>query len=223
MTGGLAVSWQNVSHAYLREDVVRGVSLTVGPGECVALLGPNGAGKTTLTRMIMGLVKPRSGAVRVGDWDVARRRPDEMAQRVGYAFQHADQQLFAGSVREDVAFGPRRLGKSLGGVDAVLAELALEPVARRHPYDLPVPLRKVVTLAGVLAMDPSVLVLDEPTAGFDRPLRALVVAALRRRHREGLTIIMVSHDRELVRELARRSIVLERGAIVSDTGIPPIP
>ena len=213
---GLPVRWQNVRHAYAGADVVSDVSLNIEAGECVALLGPNGAGKTTLTRMIMGLVRPREGRVQVGDWDVARRRPDEMARRVGYAFQHADQQLFARSVRADVAFGPRRLGRGDAAVDPVLAELELAGVAERHPYDLPAPLRKLVTLAGVLAMEPAVLVLDEPTAGFDAALRARVIAALRRRHAAGLTIIAVSHDLALVRALAQRAVVLEHGAIAAD-------
>ena len=221
MSGGLAVRWQNVSHAYAAGDVVSGVSLNIAAGECVALLGPNGAGKTTLTRMIMGLVRPREGTVQVGDWDVARRRPDEMAHRVGYAFQHADQQLFARSVRADVSFGPKRLGRGDAPVGAVLDELALGGVADRHPYDLPAPVRKLVSLAGVLAMEPAVLVLDEPTAGFDAALRALVIAALRRRRAAGLTIIAVSHDLALVRALAQREVILERGAIAADRQVSP--
>lgn len=214
---GLGVRWEGVWHAYASEDVVRGVSLAIAPGESVALLGHNGAGKTTLTRMLMGLVRPRSGSVHVGDWDVVRRRPDEMARRVGYAFQHADQQLFGRTVKEDVAFGPRRLGlDAVTAVDTVLAELELAGDRDRHPYDLPAPVRKLVTLAGVLAMRPGVLVLDEPTAGFDRRLRAIVVEALRRRLTDGVTILTVSHDAALVRALARREVVLERGAIATD-------
>jgi energy-coupling factor transporter ATP-binding protein EcfA2 len=211
---GFDVRWDAVSHAYGAADVVSGVSLAVGAGESVALLGHNGAGKTTLTRMLMGLVRPRAGRVTVGDWDVAARRPDEMAQRVGYAFQHADQQLFAGSVREDVAFGPRRLGHGDDGVDDVLAELELASVAARHPYDLPAPVRKLVTLAGVLAMRPGVLVFDEPTAGFDRGLRALVVRAVQGRVAAGVTVLCVSHDLAFVAAVARRSVTIVEGRVV---------
>ena len=211
---GLEVRWDGVSHRYDGEDVVRDVTLHIAPGESVALLGPNGAGKTTLTRMLMGLVRPRAGAVHVGDWDVATRRPDQMAARVGYAFQHADQQLFARTVRGDVGFGPRRLGRGDAGVDDVLAELGLEGAAERHPYDLPAPVRKLVTLAGVFAMQPAVLMLDEPTAGFDRGLRARVVEAVRRRNAGGVTVIVVSHDLEFVATVARREVTLERGRVV---------
>ena len=211
---GLAVRWDGVSHGYGAADVVRDVTLAIGAGESVALLGHNGAGKTTLTRMLMGLVRPRAGRVTVGDWDVAAKRPDQMAQRVGYAFQHADQQLFARTVRADVAFGPNSLGHGDDGVDEVLAELGLSDEAARHPYDLPAPVRKLVTLAGVLAMQPGVLVFDEPTAGFDSGLRALVVQAVQRRVAAGVTVLCVSHDLSFVGAVARRSVTIAQGRVV---------
>jgi energy-coupling factor transport system ATP-binding protein len=210
------VRWEGVSHDYGRGNVVSDVSLAIQPGECVALLGRNGAGKTTLTRMLMGLVRPRAGRVSVGDWDVATRRPDEMAARVGYAFQHADQQLFARTVQDDVAFGPRRLGIGEQEVHDVLMELDLLLEGLLHPYDLPAPLRKLVTLAGVLAMRPQVLVLDEPTAGFDDNLRALVIGAIESRVARGTTVITVSHDLAFVRAIARRRVTLEQGRITAD-------
>ncbi len=213
---GFAVTWDGVVAAYGAAEVLHGCSATIGAGECVALLGPNGAGKTTLTRLLVGLLRPRAGRVLVGDWDVARRRPDEMARRVGYVFQHADQQLFARTVRDDVAFGPRQLGLGPSGAGAVLEELGLAAVADRHPYDLPAPLRKLASVAGVLAMRPGVLVLDEPTAGFDRELRSRFVAAARRRLADGATVVAVTHDLDLVAELAGREIVLEAGRIVAD-------
>jgi len=213
---GFAASWEGVRAGYGGADVLHGCTAEVAAGECVALLGPNGAGKTTLTRLLVGLLRPRAGRVRVGDWDVASRRPDEMARRVGYVFQHADQQLFARTVREDAAFGPRQLGLGDGGVREVLEELGLDDVADRHPYDLPAPLRKLASVAGVLAMRPGVLVLDEPTAGFDRGLRARFVAAVRRRLDAGVTVIAVTHDLALVATLAQRELVLEEGRVVSD-------
>ena len=227
---GFPVRWEDVRFAYPRvgelesgsvgeRDVLDGVTLGIAAGEAVALLGPNGAGKTTLTRMLMGLVRPREGRVLVGDWDVARHRPHEMARRVGYAFQHADQQLFARCVQEDVAFGPTRLGIGTDHISALLDELALLDAAGRHPYDLPAPMRKLVSLAGVLAMRPGVLVLDEPTAGMDRGLRATVIAALTRRVEAGVTLVAISHDRAFVDAVATRKAQLENGRIVADA--PP--
>jgi energy-coupling factor transport system ATP-binding protein len=220
---GLALSWEGVRFGYGGGDVVRDLTLAVAAGESVALRGPNGAGKTTLTRMLMGLARPQAGRVRVGGVDVQGRRPDQMARHVGYAFQHADQQLFARTVRDDVAFGPARLGLGTAGVAAVLEELELAALAGRHPYDLPAPLRKLVALAGVLAMRTAVLVLDEPTGGFDAELRGRVVGALRRRLADGCTVLAVTHDTDLVRSVARREVVLEAGAVVLDRALSPSP
>ena len=206
---------EDVRHVYGEVEALRGVSLAVRDGESVALIGKNGAGKTTLTRLLVALIRPTAGHVAVGDWDVTLKRPDEMARRVGYVFQHADQQLFARTVREDVAFGPRRLGRH-GPVTAVLEELALAPYADVHPYDVPAPLRKLVALAGVLAMEPGVLILDEPTAGLDRSQRELVVAALRRRSALGVTVLAVSHDLGFVAEIAERVLVMEGGRLAAD-------
>jgi energy-coupling factor transporter ATP-binding protein EcfA2 len=213
---GHAVRWDGVRFAYGAAEALRGVSLEVTAGTALAVLGPNGAGKTTLTRMLIGLLRPRAGRVSVGDWDVAAKRPDEMALRVGYVFQHADQQLFERTVRRDVAFGPRCLGRSGAGVERALEELGLLAASDTHPYDLPAPQRKLVALAGVLAMEPGVLVLDEPTAGLDRAGRDRVIAALRRRTEEGVTAILVSHDLAFVAEVAERVVVLREGAVAAD-------
>jgi energy-coupling factor transport system ATP-binding protein len=143
-----------------------------------------------------------------------------MARRVGYAFQHADQQLFERTIRDDVAFGPRQLGLGTDHVDGLLAELGLQGARERHPYDLPAPLRKLVSLAGVLAMRTGVLVLDEPTAGFDRGLRARLVQVLRRRSAAGTTLVVITHDLALVAAVARREVVLEEGRIARDAARP---
>ncbi len=213
---GHAVRWEAVRFAYDGVEALRGVSLDVPAGTTLAILGPNGAGKTTLTRLLIGLLRPRAGRVSVGDWDVAAKRPDELAARVGYVFQHADQQLFERTVRRDVAFGPQRLGLGDGGVERALGELGLLGGAESHPYDLPAPARKLVALAGVLAMEPGVLVLDEPTAGLDRAGRDRVIAALRRRSVDGVTVVVVSHDLAFVAEVAERIVVLREGVVVAD-------
>jgi energy-coupling factor transport system ATP-binding protein len=213
---GCDVRVAGVWFAYGAQEALRGIDLAIGAGEQVALIGPNGAGKTTLTRLLVGLRRPRAGRVTVGDWEVAGRRPDEMARRVGYAFQHADQQLFARSVEHDVAFGPRCLGRAAAPVREVLEELGLRPVSGLHPYDVPAPVRKLVALAGVLAMESCVLVLDEPTAGLDRAQRELVVAALRRRAMGGVTVLAVSHDLGFVAEVADRVVAMQEGRIAAD-------
>ena len=217
MSAGFAVAVGRVRFAYgSGPEVLRDLSLDVPAGQAVALLGPNGVGKTTLTRLVAGLLRPSQGTVAVGDWNVEHRRPDEMARRVGYAFQHADQQLFERTVRQDVGFGPRMLGRGTDGVAAILGELGLAGAADVHPYDLPAPARKLVTLAGVLAMQPGVLLLDEPTAGMDLAMRDVVVQAVRRRSAAGVTVMAVSHDLSFVAEVADRIVVIREGRVATD-------
>jgi len=218
-----ALSCERVSFAYGGRPVLRDVSCVVASGERVALIGRNGAGKTTLTRLIAGLERAETGTVRVGDWDTGRHRPDELARRVAVVFQHADQQLFARTVREDVAFGPRALGvpgpEARVRVAAALAELDLGSVANEHPYDLPAPVRKLAALAGALALAPSLLVLDEPTAGLDRVLRARVARAIRARAAAGCAVLLVTHDVAFAVEVLDRALALDAGAVVFDGAI----
>jgi energy-coupling factor transport system ATP-binding protein len=215
-----ALSCERVSFAYGERKVLREVSCLVEPGERVALLGRNGAGKTTLTRLIAGLERAAHGTVRVGDWDAARRRPDELARLVAVVFQHADQQLFARALRDDVRFGPLALGvpgpEAAARTETALAELDLADVADEHPYDLPAPLRKLAALAGALAMAPSLLVLDEPTAGLDRALRARVGRVIRARAAAGCAVLVVTHDVTFAAEVLDRALVLDDGTVGFD-------
>jgi len=212
--------FEKVSFAYGRHPALAEVSFSLAAGERVALLGRNGAGKTTLTRLVTGLLHPRSGVVLVGDWETAGRRPEQLARRVGSVFQHADQQLFARTVREDVGFGPRALGQSASEsarrVEAALAALELGDVADQHPYDLPAPYRKLAALAGALALEPMLLVLDEPTAGLDRALKARVARAIAARAEAGVAVLVVTHDLAFAAETLDRGLVLERGRLAED-------
>jgi energy-coupling factor transport system ATP-binding protein len=217
------LSCDRVSFAYGGRPVLRDVSCVVAPGEAVAVIGRNGAGKTTLTRLIAGLERARTGTVWVGGRDAARHRADELARRVAVVFQHADQQLFARTVREDVAFGPRALGvphrETAIRVAAALAELRLDDVAHEHPYDLPAPMRKLAALAGALALAPVLLVLDEPTAGLDRTLRARVANVIRNRRAAGCAVLVVTHDIAFAAETLDRALVLDGGAVAFDGAI----
>jgi energy-coupling factor transport system ATP-binding protein len=213
---GWSLALEDVVVRYGDIEALRSITLRIAAGESVALLGRNGAGKSTLMRLLIGLVRPASGSVSVGDWDATRRRPDELARRLGYVFQHPDHQLFARTVRDDVAFGPLRLGLGDGSVDGVLAELGLSDVARSHPYDLLPARRKLVALAGVLALGAGALVLDEPTGGLDASSRNLVMRALARRAASGITVLVVSHDLSFVAEVAERVVILADGRVAAD-------
>jgi energy-coupling factor transport system ATP-binding protein len=215
-----ALRFIDVSFSYGSVPALAGVSCVVAPGERVALLGRNGAGKSTLVRLITGLLHPDEGAVWVGDWDTRDRAPEVLARRVGSVFQHADQQLFARTVRDDVSFGPRALGFESHEVarrtDEALDILGLVAHAAVHPYDLPPPLRKLAALAGALALEPGVLVLDEPTAGLDRALRTRVADALREHAERGAALLVVTHDLAFAGETLDRGFVLDAGRLVCD-------
>lgn len=209
-----------VSFAYAGRPALEGVSFALAPGERVALLGRNGAGKSTLLRLVTGLIKPATGTVWVGDWDTRVTGPADLARRVGSLFQHADQQLFARTVREDTGFGPRATGMSgdaaAASVERALTAVGLESVADQHPYDLPPPLRKLAALAGALALEPVLLVLDEPTAGLDRRARRLVTEALTARADGGVALLVITHDLGFAAETLERAVVFERGHLALD-------
>lgn len=209
-----------VSFSYGAVRALEQVSLAVAPGERVALLGRNGAGKSTLVRLVTGLLRPEEGTVWVGDWDTRDCAPEQLAWRVGAVFQHADQQLFARTVREDVSFGPRALGMGEREVERrseeALEDLELTAHAAHHPYDLPPALRKLAALAGVLALEPALLVLDEPTAGLDRALRARVAQALLARAARASAVLVATHDLAFAAETLERGVVLDRGRLAGD-------
>lgn len=219
-----ALRLDGVSFAYPGVPALTAVSFALAAGERAALLGRNGAGKSTVVKLITGLLKPAAGTVWVGDWDTRGRAPEELARRVGSVFQHADQQLFARTLRDDVSFGPRALGFPPREVErrasTALAALEIEAHADQHPYDLPPALRKLAALAGALALEPSLLVLDEPTVGLDRRLRARAGRALLERAAQGAALLVVTHDLAFAAETLDRGLVLDGGRLVSDEPLP---
>lgn len=199
---------------------LRGVSLGFAAGEAVAIVGQNGAGKTTLVKHLNGLLRPSAGAVRVGGWDTREHSVAKLAARVGYVFQNPDDQLFQQTVRGEVMVGPRHLGRSEERA-AALAEAALSAVelaeaADRHPYDLSPGRRRLVALAAVLAMDPPVIVLDEPTTGQDHRGAALVGRVVDDLKRRGRTVITISHDMDFCAEHFERVVVMAEGRVLLD-------
>jgi cobalt/nickel transport system ATP-binding protein len=199
---------------------LRGVTFSIADGECVGLIGPNGAGKSTLLWHMNGLLpeKPSAdGAVRVFERPVSAANLHTVRRQVGLLFQDPDDQLFCATVHEDVAFGPEQLGlppaEVADRVRVSLARVGLAGYGQRSPHHLSGGEKRRVCLAGVLACDSSILVLDEPTSDLDprgkRELKALL-AGLR------ATKIIATHDLELVAELCSRALVLDGGRIVAD-------
>ncbi len=196
------------------------VDLEIAAGERVAIVGRNGSGKSTLVRQLNGLLRPTEGRVEVGGREVGRRHVAELAREVGLAFQNPDRQIFAGRVADEVAFGPRNLGMRGAAldraVDAALDRVGLTEARNANPYDLGLSRRRLLGIASILAMETSIVVLDEPTSGQDaRGIATLrnVVASLAA---EGRTLIAVSHDLGFVGDAFPRTIALAEGRIVLD-------
>jgi cobalt/nickel transport system ATP-binding protein len=193
------------------------VTMRIERAERAALLGPNGAGKTTLALHLNGVMLPQTGRVRVGGLEVSHASLKEIRRRVGLVFQDPDDQLFMPTVREDVAFGPANLG--LRGseledrVEAALAAVGMERHAARPPHHLSFGQRRRVAVATVLAMDPEILVLDEPSSNLDPASRRELAEIL---HQLGLTMLMVTHDLPYALELCPRAFVMNEGSVVAD-------
>jgi cobalt transport protein ATP-binding subunit len=196
---------------------LRGVDLSVDPGERVALLGPNGAGKTTLALHLNGILTPSSGSISVGGLPVSETNLHEIRRRVGLVFQDSNDQLFMPSVWEDVAFGPANLGltgEELGErVRAALTAVDGSEFAARPPHHLSGGEKRRAALATVLAMEPEVLVFDEPSAGLDPSGRRELISTLQV---QPITQIVITHDLPLALELCPRAIIMRDGGVVAD-------
>ena len=199
------------------------ISLTIEDGEFVALVGHTGCGKSTLVQHLNGLLKPTSGQVLLDGQDIngegVNRR--ELRQKVGLVFQYPEYQLFEETVAKDIAFGPKNQGLSADEVDRRVrramehVHLNYDKLAERSPFELSGGQMRRVAIAGVLAMEPKVLVLDEPTAGLDPRGRDRILGMVRELHREGTTVVMVSHSMEDVASLATRMVVLSHGRLAT--------
>ena len=229
----MPIQVEHLTHTYMTDSpfaatALEDVSLTIEDGELVGLLGHTGSGKTTLVQHLNGLLKPTSGKVVVDGLDITEKGVSllEVRRRVGLVFQYPEYQLFEETVAKDVAFGPKNLGLSEQEVDQrvrfALREvgLAYDEIAQRSPFELSGGQMRRVAIAGVLAMRPRVLILDEPTAGLDPAGRNSILQMIRDLHAAGgLTVIMVSHSMDDISTLATRLVVMSRGELVM-TGTP---
>jgi energy-coupling factor transport system ATP-binding protein len=216
------IAVEGLTHVYAQGGVraLDGVSLTIPAGERLAVIGQNGSGKSTLVRHLNGLLRPTSGRVLVDGTDAAELTVAQLARSVGLVFQDPDRQIFAGSVRSEVEYGPRNLGlrgsELRDAVDRALAAVGLEADARTNPYDLGASRRKLLALASILAMGTPVLVLDEPTTGQDERGVARVRAVIDEAHAAGRSIVAISHDMRFVAESFDRVVVMRAGRLILD-------
>lgn len=229
----MPIQVEHLTHTYMTDSpfaatALEDVSLTIEDGELIGLLGHTGSGKTTLVQHLNGLLKPTSGRVVVDGLDITEKGVSllEVRRRVGLVFQYPEYQLFEETVAKDVAFGPKNLGLSEQEVDQrvrfALREvgLAYDEIAQRSPFELSGGQMRRVAIAGVLAMRPGTLILDEPTAGLDPAGRRSILGMIRELHAAGgLTVVMVSHNMDDISSLATRLVVMSRGRMVL-TGTP---
>jgi biotin transport system ATP-binding protein len=213
---------ENLSYRYDREedDVLAGVDLTFAEGAHTALIGPNGSGKTTLIKHLNALLFPASGTVEVDGMKTTDARcVREIRRRVGMVFQNPDSQIVGMTVEEDVAFGPGNLAfppaEIRRRVDDCLRMVGMTGFEKRTPHTLSGGEKRLLSIAGVLAMDPRYIALDEPTAYLDPAGKQRVLAIIERLHREGMAIIHIAHDMRDVAG-ADRIVVMEAGRILCE-------
>ncbi len=225
----MPIKLENVSYTYapgtsLAVQALRGVTLDVADGEFVGVMGATGSGKSTLIQLIAGLIKPTEGQILLDGEDINARKYDRdvLHRKVGLVFQYPEHQLFETTVERDVGFGMRSLGltkeETAAAVRAALETVGFDydAVRDKSPLGFSDGEKRRIAIAGVLAPKPSVLILDEPTAGLDPLGRRNFLNMVDALNADGTTIIMTSHDADALAEHARRIIVLKNGALIRD-------
>ena len=215
------LSTKNLSYTYHDgTHALKNINMEIYKGQKVAIMGPNGAGKSTLFSHFNGLTEPTSGHVEVDGKAIKYDRDTllEVRQKVGIVFQDPNDQLFAPTVKEDVAFGPMNLGLDYEEVEKRVSEaltmVGMEQYMDKTPHHLSGGQQKRVAIAGIIAMRPEIMILDEPTAGLDPEGVEKVLSILNELNNEGMSIVISSHDIEMVNEFAEKIFVLNEGEIL---------
>ena len=228
----MSIKINHLTHIYnegttFEKVALNDVNIEIKTGEFIGLIGHTGSGKSTLIQHLNGIIYPTHGEILLDDENIHKDKAKlkEVRRRIGLAFQYPEYQLFEMTVYKDVAFGPTNLGwskeKIHESVTAALDIVGISPeIYEKSPFELSGGQKRRVAIAGVLAMNPEVLILDEPTAGLDPKGRDEILAAIRKLHEErGITVILVSHSMEDVAKLVDRIIVMHRGQVAM-TGTP---
>ena len=227
----MSIEVKHLTHTYsagsaLQQTAVKDVNMTIEEGEFVAIVGHTGSGKSTLVQHLNGLLKPTSGQVLVDGEDMNGEKVNKrlIRQKVGLVFQYPEYQLFEETVAKDIAFGPKNQGLSEEEIDRRVRKamahvhLDYDKYANRSPFELSGGQMRRVAIAGVLAMEPRYLILDEPAAGLDPKGRDRILGMVKDLHEAGVTVVMVSHSMDDCARLASRMIVMSKGTVVaSDT------
>tara|TARA_B100000427_G_scaffold35778_1_gene25940 strand:- start:200 stop:1012 length:813 start_codon:yes stop_codon:yes gene_type:complete len=207
------IKCNDLGHVYPNGvEAVKNVNVSISQGEVISVVGQNGSGKTTLVKHFNGLLKPTSGNVMVGDLDTLENSVGLLARSVGYVFQNPNHQIFAASVKEELSFGLKNIGLEGDEIEKKVNEVAedfsLTQYLDLNPYRLGFSLRKTVGMASIIAMEPSVIILDEPTTGQDFLGVKAIRDSIHKLSDQGKTVIVVSHDMPLVAEETNRVLVM---------------
>lgn len=219
---------ENVSYSYGGITALKNVTLSISKGEAVALMGPNGSGKSTFLKLINGIISPSSGSYKFNNEEITPKKLEDSRfsklfhQKIGFVFQNSDTQLFCADVYDEIAFGPRQMGMNESQVDKrvndCLELLKIADFKHRQPYHLSGGEKRKVAIACVLAMNPEVLVLDEPMNGLDPRTQRWLVEFLNKINKAGKTLIISTHNLELVHEISKRSVLFdENHTVAADT------
>ena len=224
----MSIKIENLTHVYMPKSpfekiALDNVSIEIEDGDFVALIGHTGSGKSTLIQHMNGLLKPSKGKILVDGIDITAKgvKLTDIRKKVGLVFQYAEYQLFEETIEKDIAFGPKNLGLSEEEISKRVKKsiemvgLNYEVYKNKSPFDLSGGQKRRVAIAGVIAMEPKTLILDEPTAGLDPKGRDDVLRQIQRLHKEyGMTIILVSHSMEDVAKIALKVVVMNQGKVV---------
>ncbi len=224
----MSIQVKNLTHIYSKgmpdeQLALDNVSFEIADGEKVAVIGHTGSGKSTLMQHLNGIIKPSSGNILIGDTDITDPKTvmKDVRRRVGLVFQYPEYQLFEETVAKDIAFGPKNLGLSEGEIDERVREaiklvgLEYDDIAERSPFELSGGQKRRVAIAGVIAMEPEILILDEPTAGLDPGAHKEILRMIEKIHSaQNNIIIFVSHNMSDVAEMADRVMVMDEGRIL---------
>lgn len=217
----IQLSTENLSFTYPDgTQALKNINIEIEKGEKVAIIGPNGAGKSTLFSHFNGLTEPTSGCVKIEDKPISFEKDEllKVRQKVGIVFQDPNDQLFAPTVKEDIAFGPMNLGLSYDEVEKrvedALKMVGMENYEDKTPHHLSGGQQKRITIAGIIAMKPELMILDEPTAGLDPDGVEKVLNIMNQLNKEGMTLIISSHDIDMISKYADKIFVLYNGEII---------
>ncbi len=217
----IVIDVQHLDHSYPNGFVaIKDVSLEIPKGDFVGFIGQNGSGKTTLAKHFFGLLRPTKGKVLVEGRDIIKTPVVDLARKIGYVFQNADDQIFSSTVVDEVAYGPKNMGFSkseiIEAVNRSLSELGILHLKSQHPLSLSWGDRQKVAISSVLANGPNILILDEPTTGQDLRGGHEILSTCQKLNEQGKTIIVITHNMELVAEYCKRVYLLYEGQILSE-------